>query len=257
MRAPVDKYIDSLLETFEEVIRVLKSTGNIIYNIGDKYIGSSLLLVPYRFAISATRRYPIRLINDITWVKRNPTPRQFARRLVSGTEPFFHFAKGSDYYYDLENFLKCEDKDKRPAPTGRMGERYRSLIAQSNLSDAQKRRANESLDNAIREVTRGEIQSFRMKIKGIHAEAFGGQEGGRKTANGQQRLHYNQNTWKKDEKRRHRFAGGVDSRNEAYGDIPSFNYTRARQIAFPDGGGRLGPLYWKRNYRHCRAGGRP
>ena len=176
----VDKYIDSLLETFEEVIRVLKSTGNIIYNIGDKYIGSSLLLVPYRFAISATRRHPIRLINDITWVKRNPTPRQFTRRLVSGTEPFFHFAKGPDYYYDLENFLKCEDKNKRPAPTGRMGEKYRSLIAQSNLSDAQKRRANESLDDAIREVTRGEIQGFRMKIKGIHAEAFGGQEGGRK-----------------------------------------------------------------------------
>lgn len=177
----VDKYIDSLLETFEEVIRILKSTGNIIYNIGDKYMGSSLLLVPYRFAISATKRYPVRLINDITWVKRNPTPRQFTRRLVSGTEPFFHFAKGPDYYYDLENFLRCEGENKRPAPSNRMGEKYRSLIEQSNLSVLQKRKANESLDDAIQQVMRGDIQSFRMKIKGIHAEAFGGQGGGRKS----------------------------------------------------------------------------
>ena len=33
---------------------------------------------------------------------------------------------------------------------------------------------------AIQEVHRGEIAGLRMKIRGIHAEAFGGQDGGRK-----------------------------------------------------------------------------
>jgi len=36
------------------------------------------------------------------------------------------------------------------------------------------------LQAVVDEVRRGEITGFRMKIRGIHSEAFGGQEGGRK-----------------------------------------------------------------------------
>ena len=177
----VNAYIDSLLEVFDEVVRIVKDTGNIVYNIGDKYLNSSLLLVPYRFAISATTRFPVRLINDITWVKKNPTPRQFDRRLVSSTEPFFHFAKGEDYYYDRDSFYNTAETREQHKPSSRLGEKYRGLIQESDLSDELKSKANESLDNVIREVKQGKIQSFRMKIRGIHAEAFGGQEGGRKS----------------------------------------------------------------------------
>ena len=101
----VEAYVDSLLEVFSEIVRVVKKSGNIVYNVEDKYLNSSLLLVPYRFAIKATELYSVRLVNDITWVKKNPTPRQFCRRLVSSTEPFFHFSKEGNYYYDRDNFL--------------------------------------------------------------------------------------------------------------------------------------------------------
>jgi len=37
-----------------------------------------------------------------------------------------------------------------------------------------------TLEEVIEEVRNGEIQGFRMKIRGIHSEPFGGQEGGRK-----------------------------------------------------------------------------
>jgi len=178
----IDNYIDALLDTFEEVMRIVKPTGNIVYNIGDKYLNSSLMLIPYRFALSVTDRYPVRLVNDITWVKRNPTPRQFSRRLVSSTEPFFHFVRGSEYYYDPDSFSDEEFSAHpllTPSPSKKVGGKYRDLIEQSNLSAEQKCNAHDSLGMVIQEVLDGEIQSFRMKIKGIHAEAFGGQEGGR------------------------------------------------------------------------------
>lgn len=177
----VEAYIDSLLEVFSEVVRVVKPSGNIVYNIGDKYLNSSLLLVPYRFAIKATSQHPVRLVNDITWVKKNPTPRQFNRRLVSSTEPFFHFSKGANYYYDRDGFFAQKRKAKQHEPSSRLGEKYRKLIEDSDLLEQSKKKANKALDEVIKEVRKGEIQGFRMKIKGIHAEAFGGQEGGRKS----------------------------------------------------------------------------
>ena len=177
----VDAYIDSLLEVFAEVVRVVKPSGNIVYNIGDKYLNGSLLLVPYRFAIKATNDYGVRLVNEITWVKRNPTPRQFSRRLVSSTEPFFHFTKGVEYYYDPDKFLDEADERKIRRPSNRLGAKYRILIEDSDLPAELKKKANKSLDKVINEVKEGKIKGFRMKIRGIHAEAFGGQQGGRKS----------------------------------------------------------------------------
>ena len=177
----VESYIDSLLEVFSEIVRVVKPSGNIVYNIGDKYLDGSLLLVPYRFAIKATNDYGVKLVNEITWVKKNPTPRQFSRRLVSSTEPFFHFAKGTKYYYDADRFFSEIGEKKQHKPSKQLGARYRMLIEGSDLPAESKRKANRSLDEVIKEVKEAKIEGFRMKIRGIHAEAFGGQEGGRKS----------------------------------------------------------------------------
>ncbi len=174
-------YIDSLMDVFDEAVRVIKPTGSIVYNLGDKYIDSSLLLVPFRFAIRASERNKIRLVNNITWTKSNPTPRQYDRRLVSSTEPFFHFVKSSGYYYDRNSFMAGHRKIVRHKPTSRLGSKYRELIDNSELKQEEKANAHVALDSVISEVKTGSIQSFRMKIRGVHAEAFGGQEGGRKS----------------------------------------------------------------------------
>ena len=184
----VEDYLRALAEGFAEVVRVVKPTGNIIYNLGDKYLNGGLLLVPFRFAVESCQRFPVSLVNNITWVKSNPTPRQYKRRLVSATEPFFHFVKGADYYYNRDEFhggngeAISSSKRRRPpekAPTSKMGEKYRQLLAESPLTEAQKRKALTALDNAVEEVRRGDIHSFRMKINGMHVPAFGGQDGGR------------------------------------------------------------------------------
>ena len=177
----VSEYIDKLLCLFRECVRIVKDDGSIVFNVGDKYLDSNLLLVPYRFALAATETGLVKLVNEITWVKRNPTPRQFRRRLVSSTEPFFHFAKSNNYYYDLNAFLAQERPPKQSTKrdSTKLGQRYFELIAESELSKAEKIVARKELTEVIQEVLQGQIYDFRMKIRGIHAEPFGGQIGGR------------------------------------------------------------------------------
>ncbi len=177
-----EEYLSALLETLQECCRVVKPTGSIVYNLGDKYTGGNLMLLPYQFAIKASTELPLQLINEITWVKTNPTPRQYKRRLVSGTEPFFHFALGPSYYYDREAFFHNDKSTITNRPTAKLGQSYRKLIDDSSeLTALQKELAHSELDIVINEVHNGKIKGFRMKIKGIHAEAFGGQSGGRKS----------------------------------------------------------------------------
>ncbi|MGI9337595.1 MAG: DNA-methyltransferase [Gammaproteobacteria bacterium] len=184
----VSEYIAALLAAFGEVVRVVKPTGNIVYNLGDKYLRGGLLLAPYRFALAAVEKFPVSLVNNITWVKRNPTPRQYKRRLVSSTEPFFHFVKSDDYYYARDEFMNGSgyqgDFGRMPSkpvckPGLKLGQKYRELLSCSSLSAKQKILGHRVLDEAIAEVRSGTIEGFRMKIRGIHAPAFGGQDGGR------------------------------------------------------------------------------
>ena len=173
------EYLDNIMETFGEILRVMKPTGSIVYNMGDKVMDGGLQLIPYRFATRVVDEFNLRLVNDITWIKQNPTPHQFSRRLIISTEPFFHFAMRSDYYYDISAFLPSQPS-ARNKPTAKLGSRYRVLIEESELSASERCAAHKALDEAIDDVWKGRIQSFRMKIRGIHAPAYGGQDGGRK-----------------------------------------------------------------------------
>lgn len=176
----IEKYIDNLLEVFSECIRVLTEDGSIVFNLGDKYLEGSLQLIPYRFASAVLKSFPIKLVNNITWIKLNPTPRQYQKRLVSSTEPFFHFVKSDEYYYNLKDFLNNNELKNKRSNGNNIGKKYFGLIESSNLTLEQKKRALCELQEVIEEVKTGKIESFRMKIKGIHSEPFGGQDGGRK-----------------------------------------------------------------------------
>jgi len=176
------EYLKNILTVFSECVRVLKKTGAIVFNLGDKYINGSLSLIPYKFAIQATQNQNIFLVNQITWSKLNPTPRQDKRKLIQATEPFFIFAKSKDYYFNLDNYLQHLDsfnKSIKSKPSDKLGKKYLELIKNSDLSEEQKINANKALNQAILAVHNGEIEGFRMKIHGIHKLAYGGQDGGR------------------------------------------------------------------------------
>lgn len=175
----VEEYIENLKKVFAECIRILKDDGSIVFNLGDKYLEGNLPLIPYRFALEVTKTFPVKLVNNITWVKLNPTPRQYQKRLVSSTEPFFHFVKNDNYYYNLTDYLNNGIKNKKHNGNN-IGKKYFELIENSKLTLEQKKLALCELQDVIQEVKVGKLESFRMKIKGIHSEPFGGQDGGRK-----------------------------------------------------------------------------
>lgn len=180
----VDEYVHNLMQIFNECVRVTKNTGSIVFNIGDKYIDGNLLLVPYRFAIEVQKEKKVKLINEITWVKVNPSPKQDPKKLVSSKEPFFLFAKSNNYYFNKEDFLDYKDKylNGNGKKAGNdIGKKYFELIEKSNLSKEEKELARKELSQIIMEVKSGTIESFRMKIRDMHALPYGGQAGGRLT----------------------------------------------------------------------------
>ncbi len=176
----VDEYINNSIYVFSECVRILRKEGSIVFNLGDKYLEGNLQLIPYRFALEALKKFPVKLVNNITWIKPNPTPRQYQKRLVSSTEPFFHFVKSDDYYYNISSYISNNGAKTKRTNSNNIGKKYFELIESSSLTLEQKKMALCELQEVIEVVKTGKIESFRMKIKGIHSEPFGGQDGGRK-----------------------------------------------------------------------------
>ena len=108
----LEEYIQNIVQVFKLCVRVTKDTGLIVFNLGDKYISGNLLLVPYHFALAVQKEHLVKLVNELTWVKVNPVPKQDTRKLTSATEPFFIFAKSNRYYFDKSAFLNHQDKLK-------------------------------------------------------------------------------------------------------------------------------------------------
>ncbi|MDR1399121.1 MAG: site-specific DNA-methyltransferase [Treponema sp.] len=180
----IDEYIENIMVVFRECIRIVKKTGAVVFNIGDKYINGNLLLAPYRFALQVQKENLARLVNELTWVKINPAPKQDPKKLIPVTEPFFIFVKSNEYYFNKDAFLEYRDgyfNGKKKTNGHDIGKKYFDLIESSNLSKEQKQLARQELQDVICEVKQGNIESFRMKINGIHALPYGGQGGGRLT----------------------------------------------------------------------------
>jgi site-specific DNA-methyltransferase (adenine-specific) len=180
----IEEYVANLMRIFKECVRITKKTGTLVFNLGDKYIDGNLLLIPFRFAIEVQKLKSVKLINELTWVKINPAPKQCSKKLIPATEPFFIFSKTDDYCFYRDSFLEYRDSffngNKKKAGND-VGKNYYDLIDKSGLSDEQKTLAKKELAEVIIEAKTGKIESFRMKIKGIHALPYGGQAGGRLT----------------------------------------------------------------------------
>jgi len=71
--------------------------------------------------------------------------------------------------------------EKKKNNGSQIGKKYFTLIDNSNLIKKDKENAKKELMETIQEVKEGKIESFRMKIRDIHALPYGGQAGGRLT----------------------------------------------------------------------------
>lgn len=97
-----EEYIANLVNIFNECKRVLKDSGSLWLNLGDKYNKGNLMGMPWRVALALQDEGWI-LRNDIIWHKPNAMPHSAKNRLTTDHEYIFFFTKkAKDYYYDQD-----------------------------------------------------------------------------------------------------------------------------------------------------------
>ena len=96
-----DYYVSRILDIFDEVHRVLKPTGSLWLNVGDKYLDGELLGMPWQIALGLKER-GWRLRSDVIWHKPNAMPSSVSSRPTVDHEYLFFFSKNRSYYYDSD-----------------------------------------------------------------------------------------------------------------------------------------------------------
>ncbi len=96
-----EEYVDSLVQVFEECRRVLRDSGTLWLNLGDKYVNKRLLGMPWRVAFALSDAAWL-LRSDIIWHKPNAMPHPVSTRPTTDHEYLFLFSKSEEYYYDAD-----------------------------------------------------------------------------------------------------------------------------------------------------------
>ena len=112
----IKDYIDKMVLWCKECYRVLKNSGSLFLNIGDKYSKKGLCLIPERIAISFTDNGWI-LRNNIIWYKPNHMPTSVKDRFCNTYEYVYFFVKDSKKYFNYPYYsnidcLRIEQKSK-------------------------------------------------------------------------------------------------------------------------------------------------
>ena len=95
-----EEFVETIVETFREVRRVLRDDGTVWLNLGDSYgDGKQLQGIPWRvaFALQQDGWY---LRQDIIWHKPNPMPESVTDRCTNAHEHLFLLSKSKRYFYD-------------------------------------------------------------------------------------------------------------------------------------------------------------
>lgn len=110
------EYIAALIECTREWMRVLKSTGSLWVNLGDRYQGGGLLNLPARYAIAVGDSLGLTQRAEVIWSKPNRFIDAKARDRVRRThEHLFHFT-GARPYCDADGVRVAPDSDYRDRP---------------------------------------------------------------------------------------------------------------------------------------------
>ena len=165
-------YINALTEIFIEAKRILTDEGSLWLNLGDKYNNKALMGMPWRVALSLMDNGWI-LRNDVIWNQMKGT-QSCKDRLRDMYEHFFHFVKSRKYYYNAEEIkvlptLKPKKVNGQMiSATGVSGKKYRKMIVESaELTEQEKENALKALDDTLLKIQQGEINDFRMTIRGV------------------------------------------------------------------------------------------
>ena len=134
-------YIKHLCDIFDEVKRIMKSTGTCWVNLGDTYYNKaegisvtlspkSLVQIPARFSIEMANRGWI-LRNKIIWKKTNAMPNSVADRFTNSYEEILFFVKSKSYYFN-------QQFDKREYPNQKIKNVYKEIVEKTKLKRTRK-----------------------------------------------------------------------------------------------------------------------
>lgn len=96
-----EEYVCSLVRLFAECRRVLKPSGTLWLNLGDKYRDGRLLGMPWRVALAMIDDGWL-LRSDIIWHKPNAMPHSVKTRPTPDHEYLFLFSQNGSYYFDAD-----------------------------------------------------------------------------------------------------------------------------------------------------------
>lgn len=146
-----EDYIESLVRCTREWCRVLKPTGSLWVNLGDKYgrgtrttihgghskqayvdaagpgvcaptgYEKSLIGLPWRYALRCADELGLKLRAEVVWSKPNGLPESVTDRVRRSHEQFFHFTKRESYYGAVDDIrIPYEADDSDGNPLGRV-----------------------------------------------------------------------------------------------------------------------------------------
>ena len=131
------EFVDALIAATCEMMRVLKSSGSIFVNLGDKYAGAgpqntkgrlsstgnahhwqqvgksgirakSLMGIPWRYALRCIDDLGLILRAEIIWAKPNGLPESVTDRVSRKHEQWFHFTKQERYYANVDTIREAQ-----------------------------------------------------------------------------------------------------------------------------------------------------
>lgn len=138
------KFVDALIAVTRECVRVLKPSGSLWVNLGDKYAGSggdvekregiiskaftgakrgtygvatkSLMGIPWRYAIRCIDDLGLILRAEVIWSKPNGLPESVTDRVRRSHETWFHLVREPRYYSAVD---EIREEQKFAGDTGR------------------------------------------------------------------------------------------------------------------------------------------
>jgi len=93
------EYVNSLVEVFRGVHRVLRNDGTVWLNLGDKYENKQLLMIPAE-VVKALKAEGWFLRSQIIWYKKDPMPEGMTDRPTQSYEVVYLLTKSPTYFYD-------------------------------------------------------------------------------------------------------------------------------------------------------------
>lgn len=137
------EFVESLLEVTRECVRVLKPSGSLWVNLGDKYAGNggggvgssdgttgrgprparfnvgiptkSLIGIPWRYALRCIDDLGLILRAEVIWAKPNGLPESVTDRVRRSHEQWFHFTLSPRYFSAVDEIREEHKPGQSPA----------------------------------------------------------------------------------------------------------------------------------------------